>query len=394
MIKIITHLILIISLFGAHVVDAKIRLPENNKIHSKILGEERKIVIQLPLDYDNNSTQKYPVMYLLDGPGHLSHTSGTLDFLNQSGTVPEMIIVGIANTDRTRDLTPPLKNTENPAGGGAEKFLDFIEKELIPYVDEKYQTENFKIITGHSFGGLLVIHSLHTRPYLFQAHFAFSPSLWWDEKSPAKDAIEFIAKKPTLKNFLYMNIGKEDGAMREAFDELTSSINNKKSENFKFRSDVYEIETHMTTPVIGQFHAYRELFAQWELPRESFKLGAESAEKHYAKLTQHYGFEVVMPEKLLNNMGYFHLEQEKDAKTAIKIFARNVEKFPNSANVYDSLADAYEADGQTVEALKQMDIAMTKLKENDPLVEMINKHRNRLLTKQSASDSTTTAPNE
>jgi len=391
MIRIITHLILIVSLFGVHAANAEIRLPEDDKIQSKILGEERKIVIQLPRNYDGNDTHKYPVMYLLDGPGHLSHTSGSLDFLNQSGTVPEMIIVGIANTDRTRDLTPPLKNTENPAGGGADKFLDFIEKELIPYIDAKYQTENFKIITGHSFGGLLVIHSLHTRPHLFQAHFAFSPSLWWDEKSPATDTIEFLAKTPTLKNFLYMNIGNEDGAMREAFDELTNTINKTKPAKFKFRSDVYEIETHMTTPVIGQFYAYRQLFSQWALPRENFKLGAESAEKHYAKLTEHYGFEVVMAEHVLNRIGYFHLEQEKDAKTAIKILARNVEKYPNSANVYDSLADAYEADGQTVAALKQMDIAVAMLKENDPLMEMVTKHRNRLLTKQSNNDSTTMA---
>jgi tetratricopeptide (TPR) repeat protein len=84
-------------------------------------------------------------------------------------------------------------------------------------------------------------------------------------------------------------------------------------------------------------------------------------------------------------MGYYHLVEKKDAKAAIKIFTRNVKEFPKSANTYDSLADAYEADGQIEEALKQMDLAVAIVKKDISLFRVISEHRERLLNKQKNS---------
>jgi len=387
MIKRFIFAILVLGLLVVNNAIADVRLPIPDKFQSQILNEKRALLIQLPSGYNKKPKRKYPVMYLLDGPSNLSHTSGTLDFLSLSGEVPEMIIVGIANTNRTRDLTPPLKNNKEREGGGADKFLDFLEKELIPYIDGLYRTEDYKIITGHASGGLLAIHSLHTRPHLFQAHFAFSPTLSWDDKSPVIDAIDFFARTPSLKNFLYMNIGNEKGDPRTAFDELSEALNSKKTNGFIFRRDYFENETNMTTPVIGQFYAYRELFTNWAFPSEKMALGIKAAEEHYIKLSEYFGFHIPMSENTLNAMGYFHLTQKKDPKTAIKIFTRNVKEFPKSANAntYDSLADAYEADGQIEEALKQMDLAVAIVKKDISLFRVISEHRERLINKQKNS---------
>ncbi|GHB60667.1 hypothetical protein GCM10008107_07390 [Psychrosphaera saromensis] len=385
MIKRFMHAVFVFSLLAVNSAIADVRLPIHDKFQSQILSEKRSIVIQLPSSYNKDSKRKYPVMYLLDGPSNLSHTSGTLDFLSLSGEVPELIIVAIANTNRTRDLTPPLKNNKETEGGGANKFLDFLEKELIPYIDGLYRTEDYKIITGHALAGLFAIHSLHTRPHLFQAHFAFSPSLSWDEKSTVTDAINFFAKTPTLKNFLYMNIGDQKGQVRTAFDELSEALYNKKPNEFIFKREYFEKETHMTTPVIGQFYAYRELFANWAFPTANMGLGIKAAEEHYIKLSEYFGFHIPMSENTLNAMGYYHLVQKKDPKAAIKIFARNVMEFPKSANTYDSLAEAYEADGQIEEAIKQMDLAVGIVKKDISLFRVISEHRERLLRKQKSS---------
>ena len=81
---------------------------ERITVTSNVLGEERSIWVSHPNGYAEG-TAKYPVLYLLDGPGHYQHTLGSLDFLSSRGNAPEMIIVAIANTDRTRDLTPEMK---------------------------------------------------------------------------------------------------------------------------------------------------------------------------------------------------------------------------------------------------------------------------------------------
>lgn len=385
MVKRFIYAILVLVFLLVNNAIADVRLPIPDKLQSKSLNENRSFSIQLPSSYNKNSKRKYPVMYLLDGPSNLSHTSGTLDFLSLSGEVPELIIVAITNSNRTQDLTPPKKMTKVKGGGGANHFLDFLEKEVIPYIDSLYRTENYKIITGHGLGGLLAIHSLHTRPHLFQAHFAFSPTLSWDDKSPVIDAIDFFARTPSLKNFLYMNIGDEKGEPRTAFDELSEVLYNKKPNGFIFRRDYFENETNMTTPVIGQFYAYRELFANWTFPTDKMILGIKAAEEHYVKLSERFGFHIPMSENTLNAMGYFHLTQKKDPKTAIKIFTRNVMEFPKSANTYDSLADAYEADGQLEEALKQMDLAVAIVKKDISLFRVISEHRERLINKQKNS---------
>ena len=110
---------------------------------------------------------------------------------------PEMIVVAVRNTDRTRDLTPspftpdPPEDGEGedgdegdgenpmPTAGGAGAFLDFFERELFPFVEERYRTQPYRIVIGHSFGGLFAVHALVHRPAAFDAYVAISPSLWW-----------------------------------------------------------------------------------------------------------------------------------------------------------------------------------------------------------------------
>ena len=132
-----------------------------DSLPSKILAEQRELLVHLPNNYQQNTELNYPVLYLLDGQRNFSHAAGTLDLLNQSYMAQEMIIIAIKNTHRTRDLTPTYDESYNEWGisGGADNFLDFIEQELIPYVNKNYRTNNYKILSGHSFGGLLVVYA-------------------------------------------------------------------------------------------------------------------------------------------------------------------------------------------------------------------------------------------
>ena len=166
-------------------------------LQSKQLDEQRRILVILPDDYLTNTNKKYPVIYLLGAYGDLPMLTGMLERLQQQDSAPQAIVAMIENTDRTRDLTPTVnQDPRGPVGqgGGGDKYLDFIEFELIPHMNKTFRTHDFKIVMGSSIGGLLVIHSLQSRPHLFQAHMAFSPAVWWADRTTAKETKAFITK--------------------------------------------------------------------------------------------------------------------------------------------------------------------------------------------------------
>ena len=163
-------------------------------IRSEILGENRRYRIHLPDSYDEDwfySNHRYPVMVLLDGDTHFHSASGMVDFMSNNGSeqIPEMIVVAVSNTDRTRDMTPTYslidsRGRENQgfsSSGGADVFLSFLEQELLPHIDSSYRTIPYRVLVGHSFGGLFAVHAFLERSS-FQAYLAIDPSLWWDEE--------------------------------------------------------------------------------------------------------------------------------------------------------------------------------------------------------------------
>src|SRR5947207_3530163 len=129
---------------------------ETTQIQSKILKESRSLLISKPPGYDSG-TDRYPVLYLLDGETHFQYTSAMANFLAVDDRVPEMLVVGIDSEDsqhRTHDLTPPstdeTDNRFSPGNGGADVFLSFIADELVPFIDKTYRTRPYRLLVGHS----------------------------------------------------------------------------------------------------------------------------------------------------------------------------------------------------------------------------------------------------
>src|SRR6185503_14410027 len=145
-------------------------------IKSAVLGEDRIILVRTPAGYETNKVS-YPVLYMTDGDAHMGHTASTIEFLTQNGRISDLIVVGVTNTDRTRDLTPAKSTNKNPAGelqfptsGGADNFLKFFETELIPEIEKTYRVQPYRIFAGHSLGGLFAIHAMISKPKLFNSY--------------------------------------------------------------------------------------------------------------------------------------------------------------------------------------------------------------------------------
>jgi predicted alpha/beta superfamily hydrolase len=175
--------------------------PQRLVVHSNVLNEDREIWVRMPAAAQGKK-ESYPVLYMTDAGTNINEIGSTIDFLADNNFMPPVIVVGIANTDRNRDLTPSHAGMPHsdgtvepvPTSGGADKFLDFIQTELLPEIEKRYATYSYRIFAGHSLGGLFAIHALISRPELFNACSATSPSLWWDDFRTLHQAQEFFAK--------------------------------------------------------------------------------------------------------------------------------------------------------------------------------------------------------
>jgi uncharacterized protein len=333
--------------------------PERVVIDSKVMGEARTAFVTLPASYARGD-QRYPVIYLTDGQTQGRHTAGTIQALAQVGRMPELIVVAVGNTDRTRDLTPTRNTSEDVAGeaprfptsGGAAKFISFFETELIPEIDRKYRTTPYRVFAGHSFGGMFALEMLYTRPKLFSAWISVSPTVWWDDKYPLRRAKEFVFATPELRSTLILAVGKEVPQMNTTFDELKAFFAKKKPKGFEVHSFYFPDDDHTSVPIPAHYAALRTLFAPWHFELEP---GTDvntlwfRARSHAENLTKLYGFAVKVPEERANRIGYTLLAAQHTAK-AIEVFRTNAENYPSSPNVHDSLGEAYEAAGDLAKA--------------------------------------------
>jgi|CXWL01.1.fsa_nt_gi predicted alpha/beta superfamily hydrolase len=313
------------------------------KINSQILGEERTILVRVPAAYQKPDT-RFPVVYMLDAhPPQNAMMAGIVEQQAWGDQMPEMIIVGIQNTSRTRDLTPT--RTERLGGGGGDKFLDFIEKEVIPLIERNYRTQPFRVFAGHSYGGLAVVYSFVSRPELFNAYIAASPYLHWDNDLVIKRAQEVLKQKRDWRKKLFVGVGNEPEYL-PAFRSLKEVLQTSNPKNLEFEFQQYQNDNHASALLPVYFAGLRKIFAGWP-PPESGNVG--DLEGHYRKLSDRFGYRILVPENLLNQAGYQLIGLNRLTE-AIDVFKRNVENYPNSANCYDSLAEALEKSGKIKES--------------------------------------------
>ena len=369
--------------------DNTIVVGKKEQIFSDILQEDREIWVHLPESAMDEATETaaYPVLYLLDGDAHFYSVTGMIKQLsttNGNTVSPEMIIVGIPNTDRTRDLTPThvdemFGDTIFPkTSGGGNNFLDFLEKELIPHIEKTYPASDYRTFVGHSFGGLAVINALLERPYLFNNYVSIDPSLWWDDKKLLNKAEKVFAENNYEGKALFVGVANTmDEGMRineveqdtsEGTDHIRSILQFAKAteamedNGLNFDWKYYDNDSHGSVPLITEYDAVRFLFPWYELKglNKFFDPSSTTSvdelmtliDSHYEKVSSNFGYKVLPPEPFINGLGYAFIDDPKTQDKANALFSMNVQNYPNSSNVYDSMGDCYLAQQDSVKALE------------------------------------------
>ena len=232
-------------------------------ISSNVLEEERVINIYLPLGYAEDSTKKYPVIYLLDGSRDedFIHIAGIVQFANFSwiNILPQTIVVGIGNVDRRKDFTSPSDNKQDlidfPSSGYSRNFIRFIEEELQPFIDASFKTSVERTLIGQSLGGLLATEILFRQPDLFDNYIIVSPSLWWNDEKLLKST----PRIPQSEKSIYIAVVKEGEVMERTARQLHEKLKNSQMHNAKLYFDFLADKTHGDALHIAVYHAFEKM---------------------------------------------------------------------------------------------------------------------------------------
>lgn len=235
-------------------------------IDSAALSEHRPFAVHLPRNYALETEKKYPVMYVLDGVSQSQYVADKMQVLSDSGIAPAAIVIGIQNTkgNRERDQTPPFMKTavedENSPLGAGDKFLKFLETELIPFVDKNYRTSDYKAITGNSRGGLFVLYTLIERPDMFQARFCYSTPVWRYDALMVKKVSEVLNLRNRTNGFLFVSVGdKETDRMKGGFDSLIEVLKKSGKKKLKWAAGLTPHAVHEDNSLISMSKG----FAEW-----------------------------------------------------------------------------------------------------------------------------------
>lgn len=334
----------------------QIVIGEKFKLHSEILGGEREIYISLPPKY-NEHVEDYPVVFVLEAEFLFETTKSITQLLAMRSEMPSSIIVGIPNN------TPEDRHeyTISPHGGRVYDHLKFFRNELIPYIEKNYRANKHRTIIGLSPTTGLVFEAFWGEPDLFTGYIGLTTHLAWNPRKDVKmidKLISGITDPNHPKSAIYFVTADKDvnrtAYAQQEYAEAAEKLEDLPKGNVRFKLEVLKDEEHYAVVPIGIRNAFKLIYpyhkSAFAAYRDS-KNPVEDFRNHYKSLSSAYGFEMYPVEfgaphsdSVTGFAKYLH--RFKENKDAIALLQLGIEYFPNSADLYMKLAEAYKREGQ------------------------------------------------
>lgn len=346
-------------------------------VNSKILNENRIVWVYKPDNIDSKENTKCPVIYVLDGENHFRSVVAMVEYLSEANIIPQMIVVGILHPNRMKDLTPTIEDTIGDSAGknsgGGEKLISFIKNELFTDIESKYPAAPYRILMGHSVGGLTVINTLVHHKELFNAYVSIDASLWWDKQKLLKESKTVLAADNYAGKKLFLAIANrmEKGVDIIAVEkdttentelirynlQLIKSLKDNQQNKLYFDHKYYPNDNHRSVSFIAEYDALRFIFDYYKfeiygsyLENQNIRLDT-LLDAHYKNASKQLGYNIKPAEELVNGLAYYTLKTKQFAKSEY-LFKMNVANYPKSANAFDSLGDFYNDRGDKANAMK------------------------------------------
>ena len=231
------------------------------------VGIDYAVSVWLPESYATGQ-KSYPVVYLLDGNFMFGLATDETHILMEGNEVPDLMIVGIGYdiasyadwiTHRNRDYTP-IPNPDQPGEGGAPRFLEFVETELIPFIDSNYRTNpTDRTLFGYSLGGSFVLYALLKQPALFQRYVAGAPYLGFGDRVMFQYETQLARSRSSLPVKLAIFVGELDD-FRPIVEAFSTLLRNRNYEGLELKTFVLDGETHFSGPASTYIRGLKALF--------------------------------------------------------------------------------------------------------------------------------------
>ena len=342
----VTAILLIISIhlnvYAQVRREGSIELGEKVTIRSKILNEDRQILIYLPDGYENSS-QRYSVLYMLGDMKHFIPSVGISKYLSDSFITPELVIIAIPTVIARRDYTP-TSSVSSPVGGGADKFLRFINEELFPFVEKNYRIQPYRIFSGQIFSGLCVFYALLATPEMFNAYIAFQSVIYGDDKFMVKKARNIFRQSKRFQKLFYFSVEDREGAYKSAHQEMAQIFEDNPREGFKWKFEILKAEIP-GSKWAKSFSEGLEFVSPWNLPEDVLAGGLETILEHYKNLNMD------ITETMIYKFAK-DFQRKQDYEKSNEILKYGLKINPGSCYFLHELGDNYVSDNQLELALE------------------------------------------
>ena len=320
-------------------------------LHSEVLGEDRILQLHLPRGYDTEG-RSYPVLYLLYSDwveGYFAQAVNDLYHLSID-RMPPLILVGVPNTQRYRDLFP--WSTQDGRGGEAGRFLTFLQEELFPFVEAQYRAKSYRILVGPQAAAVFGAYALLEAPEAFQAFVLNDPCrLDSLERALCPDLVAFAATPGAAgKYFAVSHDAKDDRWDMGRLEELRAGLREEAVEGFRWRISTDPAWPFFLAPVEMR-EALLDLFVDYPFKGLANGQGWPDIEAHYDGLSRKYGFEVDPPNLVLSQAADLLVERG-DHGSALEVLNRLVEIHPSSLDGPWRMANLHRVMGDTATAIR------------------------------------------
>lgn len=359
------------------------------EISSVALGETRQIIVHLPNGYQEDTARTYPVLYLTDAEWQFDLIAATMDYHAEWGRIPDHIIVGLFNPDRNADLVP-VNDPRYPGTGNGDAYLQHVNDEVLPLINERYRTSDVRLLFGHSFGGVMVLNQLLTRPGAFDGYIALGASTW------VSDRVLFDRLDAADPEFggaaLYMAVGETDGGATvpdgELFAERLVAL---EPQGLDWVFEIRPGENHFTNVPEGLHRAIAFLYpfadqqaGVTEIGRER---GADAVRDWFTQQEAELGWRF-HPQSMELSLAGFTLGMEGEIDTALALFDELQRRFPENVEVVAVSANALGAAQRFAAAITEIDRAIEMAEEYghpDSRIEAFRVFRGRLVSRMEAA---------